>query len=382
MRKTLCHRLIVPALAGLCLLISSNAAVAQQVRNELPQSLITSRNPDRGPIVEFVAAHAERLASEEPTEVVSARVALLSPFVSRGPFADPPSVLFRRVYGRELVTATRPVVEDRRVLNAVNAVLVMGPLLIEESLQALEVAARDEREPVRLAAAGALGDSIDRAAPDSLQRSQGVEAMRIVLARLPEESAAAVANALVGAASVAPTDNEQAVRGSRGLSDALPSMTENAAAAVERREDQAPGWARTLLRAINQVFRVEVTAANQATTGASRDERLRAASEGAAAVVDYARDRMLAVDDLELFEETVEGRALLQAIQAAQRIITTAREALGRGAGSVVSSLDAEATRAVQSRDASIFDRAARAWAAPLRQMGVEGGARRLESTP
>jgi len=350
----------IAAVSAWVFLIAPSEASAQA---RLDCDLVANAAPGPGEQRETREAARElcgRIAQGDAQEVEDARRALLRPFQR----CNEQSIAFRLNFGRTSATLLAPVVAGDDVHRAVNALMGLGPIGIEESTDVIIDALRDPRAGVRLAAASAAADTIQGETRFSLTREQSTRALREAASALADERDPAVAASLVTALTVSRADEELLRLASRELADAVPRLL----GALEAGETDVI-WSRVLAQAA-QALRSGVLDTNPASTQDA--SLLRAVSRASARILGHARDVLAEADDLASFADTPAARALDDAVTTASSQLLVAVDALGR-AGSDLTDLSEAWDEALEERDAGLYTRAIDAARPALDAIGVPG---------
>lgn len=148
-------RLLLPAL-WVCALTLLTLAVPAARAQDLPTEIVTSATPlsdsQKETLTQFVGPFLESLKGDDAVKIRDARVALTRP-LQRTDVAI--GVPFRQAYSQALGRPLATLAEDKRPLNAINAMRIGAELATAEGFDIIEKGFSSPLVPVRVAAAGA-----------------------------------------------------------------------------------------------------------------------------------------------------------------------------------------------------------------------------------
>jgi len=140
------------AIALACSVFAAPAARAQEIASDVVSSPSPLSPAQKEAVTAFASPLLDALKSDDANKIRDARQALVRPLQRAGVVVGVP---FRQAYSQVLGQPLAALAEDKRPLNAINAMRVGAELATAEGLDIIEKGFKSPLIPVRVAAAGA-----------------------------------------------------------------------------------------------------------------------------------------------------------------------------------------------------------------------------------
>lgn len=149
------NRFLRTALSMLALALFTFAVPAAHAQ-DIPTEIVTSSTPlsdsQKEAVSQFAAPFLESLKGDDAVKIRDARAALVRPLQRTDVIVGVP---FRQAYSQVLGRPLAALADDKRALNAINAMRIGAELATAEGFDIIEKGFRSPLVPVRVAAAGA-----------------------------------------------------------------------------------------------------------------------------------------------------------------------------------------------------------------------------------